>query len=69
MSTILPHGSVPVTRRSARWVDSGDVVTAGGLSSGMAMALHMIDRLEDRDLAAATAGQIDYVWDPEDGVG
>ncbi len=33
------------------------------------MALHMIDRLEDRDLAVATARQIDYVLYPEDGVG
>lgn len=54
---------------TARWVDSGEVVTAGGLSSGIAMALHMVDRLEGRDLAVATARQIDYVWDPEDGLG
>jgi transcriptional regulator GlxA family with amidase domain len=52
----------------ARWVDSGEVVTAGGLSSGMAMALHLVDRLEGRELAIATARQLDYVWDPEDGV-
>lgn len=56
------HGTV------ARWVDSGEVVTAGGLSSGIAMALHLVDRLAGRDLAIATARQIDYVWDPEDGV-
>lgn len=56
------HGTV------ARWVDSGEVVTAGGLSSGVAMALHLIDRLAGRDLAIATAKQIDYVWDPDDGV-
>ncbi len=34
----------------------------------MAMALHLVDRLEGRELAIATARQIDYVWDPEDGV-
>ena len=56
------------TGRRARWVDSGRVVTAGGLSSGIAMALHLVDRLVGRDLAVATAKQIDYVWDPEDGV-
>jgi transcriptional regulator GlxA family with amidase domain len=53
----------------ARWVDSGEVVTSGGLSSGMAMALHLVDRLEGRELAIATARQIDYVWDPADGIG
>lgn len=51
-----------------RWVDSGEVVTSGGLSSGMAMALHLVDRLAGRDLAVATAKQVDYVWDPGEGV-
>lgn len=51
-----------------RWVDSGDVVTSGGLSSGIAMALHLVDRYAGRDLAVATARQIEYDWDPEAGV-
>ena len=50
-----------------RWIDTGDVVTAGGLSSGIAMALHMVDRLHSRELAVKTAAQIEYVWDPEAG--
>ncbi len=49
----------------ARWVDQGRVVTAGGLSNGMAMALHMVDRLAGRDLAVATASQISFPWTPE----
>lgn len=52
----------------ARWVDAGDVVTGGGLSSGIAMALHLVERLADRDLAVRTAAQIEYDWDPEDGL-
>jgi transcriptional regulator GlxA family with amidase domain len=52
----------------ARWVDSGRVVTGGGLSSGVAMALHLVERLGDRELAQRTAAQIDYLWDPEDGI-
>jgi hypothetical protein len=32
------------------------------------MALHMVDRLESRELAVATAKQIDYLWDPENGI-
>ena len=51
-----------------RWVDAGTVVTGGGLSSGIAMALHVVERLEGRDLATRTARQIDYVWDPDEGV-
>jgi transcriptional regulator GlxA family with amidase domain len=49
-------------RRGVRWVDSGTVVTAGGLSSGIAMALHLVERFAGRDLAERTAEQIDYVW-------
>ncbi len=47
-----------------RWVDSGEVVTSGGLSSGMAMSLHLVDRFEGRELAARTAKQLEYDWDP-----
>ncbi|HEX6424029.1 MAG TPA: DJ-1/PfpI family protein [Acidimicrobiales bacterium] len=50
--------------RDVRWVDDGDVVTAGGLSSGIAMALHLVDRLAGRALAERTARQIDYDWQP-----
>jgi transcriptional regulator GlxA family with amidase domain len=49
-----------------RWVDAGEVVTAGGLSSGIAMALHLVDRLAGRDLALRTARQIEYDWDPRE---
>lgn len=52
----------------ARWVDTGSVVTAGGLSNGIAMALHLVDRLVSRDLAVTTAAQIAYTWDPSDGI-
>ena len=48
-----------------RWVDEGRIVTAGGLSSGIAMALHLVDRFAGRDLAVRTARQIEYDWDPE----
>lgn len=52
-------------RRGTPWVDDGAVVTAGGLSSGIAMALHLVDRLAGRDLALRTARQIDYAWEPD----
>lgn len=52
-------------RDDVRWVDTGEVVTSGGLSSGIAMALHLVQRLASRGLADATARQLDYVWDPQ----
>ncbi|MBS3941813.1 MAG: DJ-1/PfpI family protein [Actinobacteria bacterium] len=48
-----------------RWVDDGDVVTGAGLSSGLALGLHLVDRFAGRDLAVATARQIEHAWDPE----
>ena len=53
--------------RDVRWVDAGAVVTAAGLSSGIAMALHIVGRLAGRELAERTARQIEYDWRPESG--
>ncbi len=50
------------------WVDSGRIVTAGGLSAGISMALHLVERLTGRELAVATARQLQYDWDPEAGI-
>jgi transcriptional regulator GlxA family with amidase domain len=50
-----------------RWVDAGEVVTSGGLSSGIAMALHLVERFGGRDLAVRTARQIEYEWAPDAG--
>jgi transcriptional regulator GlxA family with amidase domain len=52
-------------RRGVRWIDEGPVVTAGGLSSGIAMALHLVDRFAGRDAAERTARQLDYSWAPD----
>lgn len=56
---------VGATVTTARWVDTGDVVTVAGLSSGIAGALHLVDRIAGRDLAVATARQIEHAWDPD----
>lgn len=50
-------------RSGVRWVDDGDVVTAGGIAAGIDGALHLVERLAGRDLAEATARQIDHTWD------
>jgi len=51
-------------RARVRWVDADEVVTSGGLSSGIAMSLHLVDRFEGRELAVRTARQLEYEWDP-----
>jgi len=45
-----------------RWVDRGALVTSAGISAGIDMSLHLIERLAGRALAEATARQMDYRW-------
>jgi len=47
----------------ARWVDDGDTVTSAGVSAGIDMALHLVDRLESTDMARRVRRGIQY--DPE----
>jgi putative intracellular protease/amidase len=48
-------------QRDMRFVQSDNVVyTAGGLSSGIDLALHIVDGYFGRDIAAATARQMEY---------
>ncbi|HJV94038.1 MAG TPA: DJ-1/PfpI family protein, partial [Azonexus sp.] len=45
-----------------RWVDEGDIVTSGGISAGIDMSLHLVERLAGRELALQTAHQMEYRW-------
>ena len=52
----------------ARVVDDGDVVTAGGITSGLDLALHLIERFADRETAEGVARRLEYdrrddVWE------
>lgn len=58
-------GAVGSVESQVRWVDSGEVITSAGLSSGIHMALHVVERIAGRELAARTARQIDLDWNPE----
>lgn len=44
------------------WIDDGGPVTSGGISAGIDMCLHLVERLHSRDLALATARQMEYRW-------
>jgi transcriptional regulator GlxA family with amidase domain len=50
-------------RRDDRFVDTGDVVTAAGVSAGIDMALHLVERLHSRERAREVKRYIQY--DPE----
>lgn len=49
-------------REGVRWVDQGAIVTSAGISAGMDMSLHLVERLQGRELALRTARQMDFDW-------
>ena len=46
--------------RGARFVESGNLATAGGLTSGMDLALRVVERYFGRDVASQTASLLEY---------
>ena len=50
-------------REHERWVDDGDIITSAGVSAGIDMALHLVDRLAGNDRARQVKHGIQY--DPQ----
>ena len=49
-------------RENQRWVDQGSIVTSAGISAGIDMSLHLVERIVDRQLALRTARQMEFDW-------
>ncbi len=49
-------------QREVRWVDDGTVITSAGISAGIDMSLHVVERLLGREQAELTAKHMEYVW-------
>lgn len=49
----------------SRYVDEGSIVTSAGISAGIDMSLHLVDRFAGAELALGTARQMDYRWQRE----
>jgi putative intracellular protease/amidase/YHS domain-containing protein len=47
-------------KRGARYVDLGNIASAGGLSSGIDLALHVVQRYYGAEVATATAYYLEY---------
>ncbi|WP_165855919.1 DJ-1/PfpI family protein [Marinobacter sp. JSM 1782161] len=45
-----------------RWIDQGDVISSGGISAGIDMSLHVVERIAGRELALKTARQMEFNW-------
>jgi transcriptional regulator GlxA family with amidase domain len=49
-------------RAGSRWVDAGQIVSSAGISAGIDMSLHLVERLENKELAVNTARQMEFDW-------
>ena len=47
-------------KRGARFVESGNLASSGGLSSGIDLALHVVERYFGREVALRTADNLEY---------
>ncbi|MFU9136843.1 DJ-1/PfpI family protein [Erwinia sp. ErVv1] len=59
LRAMFPELSV---KEGLRWVDEGATVSSAGISAGIDMSLHLIERLKNRDLALRTAKQLEFDW-------
>ncbi len=48
--------------KQARWVDDGNIVTSSGVSAGIDMTLHVIERLYGEESADRLANLTEYEW-------
>ena len=49
-------------KENMRWVDEGSIVTSAGISAGIDMSLHLVERLMGQELALNTARQMEFDW-------
>ena len=47
-------------RENVRWVDEGRIMTSAGMSAGIDLSLHAVERPAGRELAICTARQMDF---------
>ena len=45
-----------------RWVDEGKIITSAGISAGIDMSLHLVEKMAGRVLATRTERQLDFDW-------
>lgn len=49
-------------QKNVRWVDEGWLMTSAGISAGIDLTLHLVQRVCSREMAEMTARQMDYFW-------
>ncbi len=51
-----------LVREGVRWVDEGAIVTSAGIAAGIDMSLHLVSRIAGKELAIATARQMEVPY-------
>ncbi|WP_116203919.1 DJ-1/PfpI family protein [Amycolatopsis circi] len=64
LDTLRAFGAEPVRQR---WADSGPVITAAGVSAGIDLALHLVERMSGTDAARLVQFAVEY--DPQPPLG
>jgi transcriptional regulator GlxA family with amidase domain len=61
----LLRETVPTARvrEAVRFLDNGKVVVSAGISAGIDMSLHVVERLLGEEMAEETATYMEYHWD------
>ena len=52
-------------RAGARYVDNGNIVCSSGVSAGIDMSLHVVERLHGADIAVRAARNMEYEYWPQ----
>jgi transcriptional regulator GlxA family with amidase domain len=75
MDVTTHHGAIDLLRETApkarvregvRFLDNGKVIVSAGISAGIDMSLHVVERLLGEEMAEETAGYMEYHWDHSD---
>ena len=48
--------------RNVKYIDNGSVMTAAGISAGIELALHIVEKENGKDTALQTARRMEYDW-------
>lgn len=49
-----------IVKRGVKYVDTGNIITSGGISAGINMSLYLIKKLLGQEIAEATAKRMEY---------
>lgn len=62
LAELKGYGDIKVLE-NVKFVDEGNIITSGGISSGITMSLHLISKLISKDHAKRTAFQMEYPYE------